>query len=78
MSIFMTVYDGLYAYLSQLDQSCFTPILPTRRSPNAPETNAQSIIANKVQKTARYPSIKALGDDLSTSSDLAVTDSVMT
>jgi hypothetical protein len=61
-----------------LDQSCFTPIFPTRRNPNAPVRNTRIINASKAQKTALYPSMRAFGDDLSTSSEAAVIDSEMT
>jgi hypothetical protein len=37
-----------------------------------------AIHANKAQKAARYPAIRAFGDDLSTSSEAAVIDSEIT
>lgn len=61
-----------------LDQSCFTPIFPTRRNPNAPVRDTRIINASKAQKTALYPSIRAFEDDLLTSSEAAVIDSEMT
>ena len=61
-----------------MNQSCFIPIFPTRRNPNAPTRHTKTIHANKAQKTARYPAIKALGDVLLTSPEAAVRESAMT
>lgn len=72
------VHEANSAESRYLTQSCFTPIFPTRRNPKAPTTQMKTIHANKVQKTARYPTKMAAGDSLSASPEAAVVESAMT
>ena len=63
---------------TRASQSRFMPISPTRRKPNAPTTQTNAIHANIVQKTARYPTMRAVGDALSVSREASVVAAAMT
>lgn len=63
--------------MTPLTHSLFSPTFPTRRSPHAPTAEAAIISPKQVQKTARYPTIRASGEFFSLYDDPSVAPAEM-
>ena len=64
--------------ITSIDQSRLMPISPTFRKPSAPTAQTNTIQANIVQKTARYPTMRAVGEALLASREASVVAAAIT